>query len=86
MLSDELVIPLQALEYKLRSEYTVLLSEGRSKDKNEDAYYNILDGLIKIRSEIATLSEYRLVKTCYPTKVIGWLDQIYYPRVELSKS
>ena len=53
LLSDELIIPLQSLENKLKSEYIVLLSEGKYKSKNEDIYYNILDNLIKIRTETA---------------------------------
>ncbi len=59
MLLSANTISLRAEESRLRTEYISLLSNRQSKDTFSDQLYDILDNLIKVRTEIANTLGYK---------------------------
>lgn len=59
MLLSANTISLRAEEFRLRTEYISLLSTRQSKDTFSDQLYDILDNLIKVRTEIANTLGYK---------------------------
>ena len=73
MLLDTQTVSLQAVESKLRSEYRNLLSAKQRAEDFSDKLYDILDNLIKVRTEIAkTLGYNNYIEMAY--KIHGRFD------------
>lgn len=64
MLLDMQTISLQADESQLRSEYMSLLSAKQRTEEFSDKLYEILDNLIKVRTEIARTLGYNIRICC----------------------
>lgn len=59
MFLDTSTISLQAEESRLRTDYQALLSNKKSKGTFSDQLYDILNNLVKVRTEIATTLGYK---------------------------
>lgn len=70
MLSNEQTVLLQSEEQRLRTEYTSLLAKGYKSDEISNKYYDILDSLINVRTEIAkTLGFKNYIEMAYRLQV-----------------